>query len=303
MVSILLVALNLLVGGHFPLTETAATGAGERSIAHVPGQARPPARSTDGLREETMQSLALGREMRYRVLLPEAYTTSQRRYPVLYLLHGLGGDYTDWTTRTNLAEYVRTLPLIVVMPDGNNQWYTNAADGAARFEDYILTDLQADVVGKFRTINSRYGRSIAGLSMGGYGALKLALKRPGAFAVAASFSGAFNVTRAGELEKLIGAAEARRLETIFGGAESSTRKENDLFALAASVRPAGAPYLYIDIGTADTSLIAANREVVAALHRSGAAYEYHEVAGSHSWDYWDRRIREFLPLLMKRLAN
>src|SRR5688500_18915911 len=95
---------------------------------------RPPA-ATNRLREETVNSAAIGRPMKYRVLLPEAYASSLRRYPVLYLLHGLGGNYTDWTMRSNLAEYTRTLPLIVVMPDGENQWYTNAADGNARFED------------------------------------------------------------------------------------------------------------------------------------------------------------------------
>ena len=76
-----------------------------------------------------------------------------------------------------------------------------------------------------------------------------------------------------------------------------------MFTLAASMKPAAAPYVYIDCGTGDTELIAANREVVAALHKAGVAYEYHEVAGAHTWDYWDRRIREFLPILMKRMAN
>ena len=253
------------------------------------------------LREDSVHSAALGRTMKYRVLVPEGYDRSQRRFPVLYLLHGLGGDYTDWTMRTNVAEYTRTLQLIIVMPDGNNGWYTNSEEGA--YETYILTDLPADVVKKYRTINSRYGRAIAGLSMGGYGALKMALKRPAMFAVAGSFSGAFAATRPGELEKLIGGPEADRLQKIFGPAESTARQENDLFALAAAVKPGGAPYLYVDCGVADNSLIAANREVVAAIHKTGAAYEYHEVAGGHSWDYWDRRIREFLPVLMRRLAN
>jgi len=241
--------------------------------------------------------------MHYRVLLPANDDTSLLRYPVLYLLHGLGGNYTDWTTRSNVAEYSRSLPLIIVMPDGENGWYTNAADGSARFEDYILTDLQADVVKKFRTINSRYGRAIAGLSMGGYGALKLALKRPATFSVAASFSGAFSATRQGELERLIGGAEADRLQKIFGPAGSQARRENDVFTLAAALKPAGAPYIHIDCGIADNSLIDANRELVAAIHKTGAAYEYHEVAGAHSWDYWDRRIREFLPMLMRKLQN
>jgi putative tributyrin esterase len=254
------------------------------------------------LREETVHSPALGRVMKYRVLLPQGYETSQRRYPVLYLLHGLTGDYTDWTSRTNLAEYTRTLPLIVVMPDGANSWYTNAADGSAKFEDYIVIDLPADVVRKYRTVNSRYGRAIAGLSMGGYGALKLALKRPAAFAVAGSFSGAFGVTVEGRYDRMIESTKATPLTSIFGAIDSDTRKQNDVLALAAGLKAPGAPYLYIDCGTSDT-LIAENRDVVAAIHKTGAAYEYHEIAGGHSWDYWDRRIREFLAVLMKKLAN
>lgn len=284
---------------------------------HVPTQSAPPkspvvrsapqqagpAAATERIREESVSSAALGRTMKYRVLLPEGYDSSARRYPVLYLLHGLGGDYRDWTTRSNLAEYTRTLPLIVVMPDGENGWYTNAVDGSARVEDYVFTDLPADVVQKFRTINSRYGRAVAGLSMGGYGALKMALKRPGAFAVAGAFSGAFEVTRQGRLERLIGAAESERITRIFGAGDSATRKENDVFTLAAAMKPAAAPFIYVDCGIADNELIAANREVVAALHKAGVAYEYHEVAGGHTWDYWDRQIRAFLPVLMKRLSN
>jgi S-formylglutathione hydrolase FrmB len=258
-------------------------------------------RAQDRLREDTVHSVALGRAMKYRVLVPEDYERSQRRYPVLYLLHGLGGNYTDWTSRSNVAEYSRVLPLIIVMPDGHNAWYTNSDEGA--YESYVLDDLPADVVKKYRTINSRYGRAIAGLSMGGYGAMKMALKRPAMFLVAGSFSGAFAATRRGELERLISKPEGDRLEKIFGPAESATRKDNDLFTLAAALKPAGAPYLYVDCGTADNSLIASNREVVAAIHKTGAAYEYHEIAGAHSWDYWDRRIREFLPVLMLRLAN
>lgn len=271
-------------------------------LLHIPAQrgAKAPVASPR-LHEESVQSTALGRSMKYRVLLPTDYAVSQRRYPVLYLLHGLGGDYKDWTTRTNLAEYTRTLPLIVVMPDGENSWYTNAANAPEdRFEDYILTDLQADVAAKYRTINSRHGRTIAGLSMGGYGALKMALKRPAAFAVAGSFSGAFSATRP-ELLKMI-PSEQDRLRKIFGDDDSAVRRQNDLPALAAAAKPGSVPYIYIDCGIGD-GLVAANREVVAALHKSGVAYEYHEVGGAHTWEYWDRRIREFLPLLMKRLAS
>ena len=273
------------------------------TITSLPGLANgQAAKAPSRLREEAVQSAALGRSMKYRVLVPQDYETSQRRYPVLYLLHGLTGDYKDWTTRTNIAEYTRTLALIVVMPDGENQWYTNAADGSARFEDYITTDLPADVVQKYRTVNSRYGRAIAGLSMGGYGALTLALKRPAQYAVAGSFSGAFGVTIDGRYDRMIESVKAPSLSAIFGPSGSDTRKQNDVIALATALKPAGAPYIYVDCGTSD-SLLAENRDVVAALHKTGTAYEYHEVAGAHAWDYWDRRVREFLPVLMKRLQN
>lgn len=266
------------------------------------GDSDSPRAQASRLHEESFHSAALGRQMKYRVLVPKTYDTSLRRYPVLYLLHGLTGDYKDWTTRTNVAEYSRILALIIVMPDGENSWYTNAADGSAKFEDYVATELPADVVQKYRTLNSRYGRAIAGLSMGGFGALKLALKRPAQFSVAGSFSGAFGVTRHGELEERLGAVEAARIGRIFGPADSQTRKDNDVFAMTAALRPAGAPYIYIDCGTAD-GLIGSNRQVVEALGKSGAPYEYHEGAGGHTWDYWDRRIREFLPMLMKRMTN
>lgn len=269
---------------------------------HVPSQIGTVP-TTERLREESLQSAALGRAMKYRVLVPEHYRGSERRYPVLYLLHGLNGNYTDWTTRTNLAEYSRTLPLILVMPDGENSWYTNAAASPQdRFEDYILTDLHADVVRKYRTVNSRYGRAIAGLSMGGYGALKMALKRPAAFAVAGSFSGAFSVTQPGGIEARLNEVERERTLKIFGAGDTPGRRDNDVYALAAAAKPANTPYLYLDCGTTDF-LLEDNRKAVAAISASGLAYEYHEVAGAHSWDYWDRRIREFLPVLMKKLTN
>jgi len=252
------------------------------------------------LREETLSSAALGRDMKYRVLLPNGYDTSPKRYPVLYLLHGLGGNYTDWTMRTNLAEYSRSVALIIVMPDGENSWYTNTQDGSSKFEDYITTDLPADVVKKYRTINSRYGRAIAGLSMGGYGALKLALKRPAQFAVVGAFSGAFSITQ--DLETKLGATDAAQVKTIFGAADSQARKDNDVFMVAAATKPAGAPYVYVDCGTSD-GLLQTNRDVAEAIQKSGLAYEYHEVSGAHTWDYWDRRIRVFLPILMSKLAN
>ena len=268
-------------------------------VAHA--QAPAPPTSTDSrLREESVQSAALGRTMRYRVLVPDGYGLSLRRYPVLVLLHGLTGDYRDWSTRSNVAEHSRDIPLVIVMPDGENSWYTNSAgDAAAKFEDYILNDLIQDVEKKYDVIRSSYGRAIAGLSMGGFGAIKLSLKRPRRFVVAASFSGALPVARDAEFGSSLG-KEYQRLQQIFGPAGSETRKANDLYALAAAMPSAQAPYIYVDCGT-DDGLLASNREFVDVLKKAGLAYEYHEYPGAHTWNYWDARINEVLPLIMRKL--
>src|SRR4051812_32646916 len=89
-------------------------------------------------------SPALSRPMKYRVIVPESYARTNTRFPVLYLLHGLDGHFDDWTTRTRLVEHGGRLPLIIVMPEGGDSWYVDAADGSGRFEDYIATDLVRD---------------------------------------------------------------------------------------------------------------------------------------------------------------
>jgi putative tributyrin esterase len=283
------------------LTITAA-GFAQSAPVRRPG-AQNDARAAERQRDDSFESRSLGRSMRYRVLLPAGYAGSLRRFPVLYLLHGLDGSYSDWTTRTNLADFTRALPFIVVMPDADNSWYTNSAsDAAARYEDYVLVDLPADVDAKYRTNRSRNGRAIAGLSMGGYAAIKMALKRPTLFAVAGSFSGAFDVARDVAFAKRF-PKETERIGAIFGPEGGETRRENDPFVLARAATPAGAPYLYLDCGTSD-SFLASNHELAAVVSQAGLAYEYHEVGGGHTWEYWNARVREFLDVLTRvRLAD
>src|ERR1700752_4469061 len=150
-------------------------------------------------RVETVQfqSKLVGATLPYNVLLPTDYDTSTTtRYPVLYLLHGLTGHYSDWITRTNVADYAVQYRMIVVMPEGNDSWYTDSATITTdKYETYILNELIPDVQQRYRTIEARYGRSIAGLSMGGYGSIKFGLKFPATFVFAGSMSGALGVTR------------------------------------------------------------------------------------------------------------
>ncbi len=255
--------------------------------------------------DETFQSEALGRQMKYRVLLPAGYDQAPRRYATLYLLHGLSGDFTDWETRSRLIDHVRGLPLMVVMPDGQDAWYTNSAsEPRDRFEDYIVRDLLRDVDAKFRTVQARYMRAIAGLSMGGYGALKLGLKYPGTFQFVGSFSGALKVAADPEFGKPTGPnANAKffeQMQRIFGPAGSKTRLENDVYLLAAKADPARMPFFYVDCGTED-GLLQANREFVALLTKQKIAYEYRERPGAHSWAYWDHQLPEMLRVMREQM--
>ena len=254
--------------------------------------AQPPV--AQPYKDDSVSSAALGRTMKYRVLLPADYASSGSQYRALYLLHGLTGDYMDWSTRTNLARIARDLPLVIVMPEGENAWYTNAAEKGPRFEDYVADDLVKDVESKYRVIRSRYGRAIAGLSMGGYGALKIALKRPDVFIAAGGFSSALGVTDPKFDDSLTAFKE--QLYRIYGPAGSATRHENDILLIAGKAKAETAPALYLDCGTSD-GLLESNRELVAVLQKRGLKYEYHEVPGAHTWDYWSRSITEFLPWL------
>src|SRR5256884_42672 len=110
------------------------------------------------------QSKLINTTLPYNVILPPDYRGSvTTRYPVLYLLHGWDGHYTDWLTRTNVADYDVQYRMIIVMPEGNDSWYVNGAAGITdKYEGYILKGLMPDVAPRYRTIQSRYGRAGAG---------------------------------------------------------------------------------------------------------------------------------------------
>jgi putative tributyrin esterase len=242
------------------------------------------------VQDGSFHSTALDREMKYRILLPCAYRTGSGRFPVLYLLHGLYGDYLNWDTRTNLERYAERYELIVVMPDAGDSWYTNSAsDPKDRFEDYIAKDLVTEIDGKFRTLRFRHARAIAGLSMGGYGALKIALRYHD-FAFAGSLSGALNApqdlgNRRPEFRD--------QLLKVFGPPGSAVRANNNLFSLLQSATPKDLPYFYLACGSAD-DFLQVNREFVAQLSSRSTPYECHETPGVHGWDYGDRSAQDLL---------
>jgi S-formylglutathione hydrolase FrmB len=229
------------------------------------------------------------------VVLPAGYHQSSRRYPVLYLLHGHDGGHRNWMERTNLLAYTAHLPLIVVLPDGGNSWYTNsAARPEEKFEDYVGKEIPAYVDQSFRTLTFREARYVAGLSMGGYGALKLAMKHPGRFSLAGSFSGA--LTAAGDTSSF------RTIVEAFGPAGSASRAENDLLALARNAKIPDGTHFYFDTGSADF-VLPSNRALAQVMAARPLVYEYHEVPGAHTWEFWNRRLPVFLALVEERIAR
>ena len=243
------------------------------------------------------QSKLINTTLPYNVILPTDYETSKTtRYPVLYLLHGLTGHYSDWIARTNVADYSAEYRMIVVMPEGNDSWYTE------NYESYILQELLPDVQQRYRTIEARYGRSIAGLSMGGYGAIKFGLKSPATFIFAASMSGAFGVTRMTEQEL---PESWKPSVKLFGPAGSETRLSNDLFEILGKLsagRIASLPYFYFDCGTEDALFIFShNRDLAALMFEKKIPHEFRELPGDHSWAYWDRQVQEILKIAAEKM--
>lgn len=251
------------------------------------------------VKDAVFHSASLQRDMRYRILVPHDYDQGGR-FPVLYLLHGLYGDYLNWDTRTGLETYAQNLHLLIVMPDADDSWYTNSATVAGdKFEDYVAKDLILEIDEKYRTIRERRGRAIAGLSMGGYGALKFALKYPDLFAFAGSLSGAFDAAQ--NLDTLRPEFRARLLE-VFGKEGSPTRAQNDIFRLLDAPHETPYPYFYLACGTGDFFLDT-NRAFVRQLSSRKITYEYHETPGEHTWEYWDKALQPMLQAVERTVVE
>jgi S-formylglutathione hydrolase FrmB len=237
------------------------------------------------------QVASLGKMASFYAILPEGKTGP---FPVYYLLHGLSDNHTAWTRRTSLERYVSGLPLIVIMPDGERGFYTDSATTPSdAFETYITRDLVGFVDSTMNTIASPKGRAIGGLSMGGYGAVKLALKHPDIFGAAYSHSGALEAASHDDSPSWANASERRG---IFGPKPKGG--PDDIMALIPTFTPETIPALGIDCGV-DDFLIESNRNAHALLTKLGLPHEYAEYPGAHSWDYWDEHVQDAIRFIAK----
>ena len=233
-----------------------------------------------------------------QIIFPE---TGKPPFPVLYLLHGLSDDSTMWTRQTRLESYVSSLPLIVVMPDGYRGFYTDNEAGPA-YARHIGEELPAFIERTFPAIPRRSARAIGGLSMGGYGALRVGLGCCGRFCSVHSHSGAVGWGRNGKIESLAkspgrGPGFAAEMLRIFGPSPGGT--DHDLLALAKRAKIA---LKLLDCGK-DDSLLADNRAFAKDLRAAKIPHAYHEYPGQHDWGYWDTHIRQALAFHMKNLSG
>ncbi len=253
-----------------------------------------PAQSV--IKEDSLFAPDLGHIQHFAVVLPADYSP-QKKYPILYLLHGLWGSYLDWSEKGHIQIHASDYELIVVLPDAGNSWYLNsAANSHDRFEDFVINDLRDTVESRYAIDTTR--RAIAGLSMGGYGAFMLALRHPGLFRFAGGLSSAISLPR----DIADGRPGIRPEDAGLFGPEDSCLA-HDVVALTHRIPAPEAPYFYATVGIQDEfrAFLPYHRLWTDSLRAKGIAYEYHEVPGKHNWKFWDREIAPLLSRMAELL--
>ena len=238
-------------------------------------------------------SNALGMNTTVKIILPDCQNDPDKSFKTLYLLHGLKGDCTSWIRSSSIERYANAHEIAVVMPSVARSWYADTAYGAKYFT-FVSEELPAVCRGYFKGMSAaREDNFVGGLSMGGYGALKVALTFPEKYYGCISLSGALDITRKGRTYSLdewrgnfgFDIESAIQLE---GG-------ENDIFELLRNRAEEGKtlPKIFMWCGTED-SLINVNREYHKLLSELGVEHIYTESEGNHTWKWWDMHIQPAL---------
>jgi putative tributyrin esterase len=256
------------------------------------------------LRTITIDSPALGREQSVNFYLPTS-AHPNKNWKTLFLMHGMGGDHTRWAANCDLEELTQDYPVLLVMPSCENSFYLDSPLG--NMEWFICKDLIGYIDSNFPTDPSPKSRALTGYSMGGYGALLLALRNPDLFCSAASHSGAVLTARATHEAGV----KWELADTLYGlGTEGELkRSDHDILTLTqrflrtdneTGLAKYTGPKLYLDCGTEDF-LYYASRELTQALRMLHIPYEYHESVGGHDWDYWSDAAKRSVEFHLKQL--
>ncbi|QHL88782.1 esterase family protein [Nibribacter ruber] len=253
-----------------------------------------------------VKSKVLGQPVEYSIYLPSDYSQSNRRYPVLYLLHGYTDDETGWAQfgeahliADRLMQTGQIPPMIIVMPDAGVTWYVNSADGKASYEDFFIQEFIPFIDKEYRTRASREFRAVAGLSMGGYGSLIYAMRHPDMFTAAAPLSAAVRTDA-----EVLATPEAdynRTFGSIYGANLKGQDRlsphwyQNSVLKLVETQPAAKLKQVkyYIDCGD-DDFLIKGNMALHAALIDQKVPHEFRVRDGAHNWTYWRTGLPEVL---------
>ena len=232
----------------------------------------------------SIYSNAMHKQSKCVVVLPDSEKNTNTRYPVVYLLHGYSGDYSDWIKKAGIIKrYADEFQLIIVCPDGHyNSWYVDSpVDSAIQYETYIATEVPDYVDSHYPTIAERRSRAITGLSMGGQGALSIGWKHADFFGAAGSMSGVQNLAPWKNKYEMINVL-GDTLEHIGNFYKYSV--VNIVKSIAAQL-----PAVIVDCGV-DDPFIETNRQLHAVLMELKIPHDYIERDGNHGWKYWNNAI-------------
>ena len=254
---------------------------------------------------KAFQSKLLGREIRYGVYLPPSYANSPaKKYPVLYFLHGLFEDETRWSSRGGTDQIMDRMiaegkigEFIVAIPNGATSFWVNTRDGKEKWEDMILTEFIPMIESNYRVNTSRSSRGISGTSMGGYGALEIAMKHPDLFGSVSSHSAVLlkDISAAKVADRRIQMFQSL-FDKIYGiNQDLNYWEANNPMSLAKDTRKFNGLKIYFDCGTEDNyGFDVGTRELDDMLTKAGYPHETHLYPGRHGWDYAMQHTSESL---------
>ena len=256
-----------------------------------------------------IHSKGLGKDVRYSMYLPSDYETSQRKYPVLYLLHGYSDDETGWAQFGEVQKIANetiskgdATQMIIVMPDAGVSWYINDAAGKVKYEDFFINEFIPFIDSVYKTRNKKQYRAVAGLSMGGYGSFIYAMKHPDLFSAAAPLSAAihsdYEITEMPDNLKNYKFIELFGIDLAVKNRLTETWNKNSVLKLAATVavEKLNQVHYYIDCGD-DDRLVKANMELHSIFLDRKVRHEFRVRDGAHNWPYWRSALPEVLKFI------
>jgi len=267
------------------------------------------------LKEQTLKSIILNRDILYSVLLPKDYDSLNSNYPVVYLLHGFGDNETAWYQYGLITYYVdanaaETVPMIYVMPQGFNSYWVNKYNGNFPYMDMLVNEMVPKIDSLFRTIKDPQHRAVMGYSMGGYGALILPARNPGVFKTGVALSMSFRTDEQYMNESQDGWNS--QWGSIFGGVGATgTARLTDYYKSHSPFHffsNPGDPSLngqnyYFDCGDDEETLSETNDALHDMLRSLNIKHEYRVKNGAHSWDYWHKALPEALRYISFAVQN